>query len=58
MANRGWRVTFVPWSHGNTSLAGSHNYLTNWWSEKYDMKELRDSVAKDQIKCLIGGDIF
>ena len=36
----------------------AHNYLTNWWSEKYDIKELRDSVAKDQIKYLIGGDIF
>ena len=20
MANLGWRVTFVPWSHGNTSV--------------------------------------
>ena len=36
----------------------AYNYLTNWRSEKYVIKELRDGVAKDQIKCLIGGDIF
>ena len=36
----------------------AYNYLTNRRSEKCDIKELRDSVAKDQIKCLIGDDIF